>query len=525
MTWVGENAIYFGKGYVGIKKDVLDKDTLERNVNNIRNSIVQSYHVFYFPFTWELKDEDKTFTEMTNLDQIHPNTSKWERVTSNKTEEDEEDRFNEEQYFFKVVHDVIYDVIDDKGKSSDLIRHYEWKKSDAEMKYVITVGKNEQYTLDIDTINLNLYCTGVGVLTFYLQNSEASQFDERVIRRINQYGRRIMPPNNGEYNPGGRITLAQEIALTGLGDDERYKDNFVKNKDSKSWKPADFITNLIKDLDKEITVFPIIDDRMLVNCWYTNEGLSKQIRNSMYFQESDLWYKHVFVDEGNDSTCQNDEMRMDLLKKSTYPRWQKYGTLFGVSRYSIVCIAGENGFSVNCLARHMKTLYARLFELAIVQQASMLRFSQEVTKVSKNFQSGEKGKYNIQHIESLHREYLKFINRIFFLDVTAQDQGIELYDIMKEQFKLKERETDLENEIGKLYEYAMMKEEKNSADNSWKLNLLAALIIPATLVLGFFSMNDVSGLNTCWQKIVSGSITILTLVVYVILLLYIRHKK
>jgi Mg2+ and Co2+ transporter CorA len=111
------------------------------------------------------------------------------------------------------------------------------------------------------------------------------------------------------------------------------------------------------------------------------------------------------------------------------------------------------------------------------------------------------------------------------LDVTAQDQGIELYDIMKEQFKLKERETDLENEIGKLYEYAMMKEEKNSADNSWKLNLLAALIIPATLVLGFFSMNDVSGLNTCWQKIVSGSITILTLVVYVILLLYIRHKK
>jgi Mg2+ and Co2+ transporter CorA len=277
-----------------------------------------------------------------------------------------------------------------------------------------------------------------------------------------------------------------------LGDNERYEENFIESSELESWKPAAFIKGLITDLNSDINVTPIIDDRMLVNCWYANDAISQSITDNTDFANSETWYKHTFIDEGDDSTCQNDEMRKELLKESTYKRWQKYGSLYGISRYSLVCLTGEGYFSTAILARHMKTLYARLFELAIVQQASILRFSQEVAEVNKMFNATNKEqRYDIRRVESLHYAYINFINSIYFLDVTAQDQGIELYDLLKKQFRLQEREADLENEIGKLYEFVSMKEEKNSAENGERLNLIAAFLVPTTLVLAVFGMNDI----------------------------------
>lgn len=75
-----------------------------------------SYHIFYFPFKWELPgDEHKLFTEQIDLERIPLNEySMWERVqydpnkqftsTDDKAIQERQELFGELQYYFDFVH-------------------------------------------------------------------------------------------------------------------------------------------------------------------------------------------------------------------------------------------------------------------------------------------------------------------------------------------------------------------------------------------------------------------------------------
>ena len=82
----------------------------------------------------------------------------------------------------------------------------------------------------------------------------------------------------------------------------------------------------------------------------------------------------------------------------------------------------------------------------------MLRFSGEVTRVSVL----EKGnKIIAERIGSIYKEYIRFVNQIYFRSVTAQDQGIEMYNLLMKQLNTKEQIKDLDEEIEA--EYALRK--------------------------------------------------------------------
>jgi hypothetical protein len=241
-----------------------------------------------------------------------------------------------------------------------------------------------------------------------------------------------------------------------------------------------------------MNVTPVIDDRMLVNCWYGNDNLSNEIKTAdrdgeVPFLYSDLWYKHLFVDNGNDATCQNEDMKKHLLKESTYCRWQKYGTLYGLSRYSLVALTDTQWFAKNVLAVHMRTIYSRMFELVILQRASMLRFSGEVTKVSAL--KGNDNKKLSERIASLYKEYIRFINQIYFRSVTTQDQGIEMYEMLLRQFDSASQIKDLDDEISELHQYVSLMIDQRRNEDGETLNLMAAIFLPATLLSGIFGMN------------------------------------
>ena len=455
-----------------------------------------SYHVFYFPFKWE------------NLDFTIPpeGNEYWERVSStlpenksaSQADPEEKELFNEMQYYFKFVHHLLYD---EKADKHPIIRHYERKDLKGKnIRYNIAIY-GEEYRLKVDSINLNLYSTGVGVLTFFLQNDMHSRKED--ILNINQYGRRIMPPNVHEIEDPGKSLAPKSITITGL--DKVYSFEPENWKLSETWKPAPLITTLIEDLDAGVKVSPIIDDRMLVNCWYGNDDLSKMVKSEDggNFINSDFWYEYVFVDDSKEASCQNEDMKKDLLRASTYTRWQKYGTLYGVSPYSFVALTDSGSFAKDVLSVHMRTIYSRMFEIVLVQRASVLRFSGEVTRVSHLYHDEDERKA-IEEIEHLYEEYIRFVNQIYFTYVTAQDQGIELYDMMMKQNTLSEKVKDLDGEISELYQYAglrmdredlRMDREKN--ENSAKLNRIAAIFLPITLLIsilacfaGLLGMND-----------------------------------
>lgn len=507
---------------------------------------LHSYHIFYFPFRWYLPcEENKILSDQIDLKHIPVSGySMWERVQIDQNErtvpmsekeiQEARELFGERQYFFEFVHPVLYDI---KGVDKPLINHYERREPKGKnVHYQIKVKnkkKEKEYCLRVDAMNLNLYSTGVGILSFYLANEKDNQNDESSVRDINQFGRRIMPPHSGEFGVD-RGLMASYIKISGLEGSlsNYYEDTFdykeLATGDERGldtvWRPAYFIESLIKDLSPELKVVPVIDDRMLVNCWYGSDELSAQVKycgqnEGSEFVKGNFWYKYSFIDAGdspNDDTCQNDSMKERLLQSSTYFRWQKQGTLYGVSRYSLVALTDRSDFALNVLGMHMRTIYSRMFELIIVQRASMLRFAAEVTKVSGL--AGSSHKDVALRINSLYKEYIRFVNQIYFRSVTVQDQGIELYDMMMNQFASHEQIKDLDDEIEELHRYVMLLVDQSRSVNGEKLNKLAAFFLPATVLAAIFGMNrfrDLAAQGDFWIHL--GIIIIITIIAYSII--------
>ena len=456
-----------------------------------------SYHIFYFPFKWEINGEGiKTFSEQTCLEKINYCTpSSWERVQNQRLEEEHNSMYNEKNYYYKFVHKILYDEAEN---TLGLIHHFERKetKISKNIHYLIKVkGYDKPFTLVIDSININLYATGVGFMSFYLKNEDKNQSSPEDILAINQYGRRILPPFYADITY--RNETSEYLSIEGLYPQKVYKEDFNNYTTSDSWRPASFKVDLIQELSDNINIEPIIDDRMFVASWYKNNELAAQfVENPEAYSDpenefSTFWYKYLFVD-GASETCQNNEMKKKLLEKHTYLRWQKWSSLYGVSKYSLVYLANDGVPSY--LLDYFETIYARMVELILVQRASMLRFSGEVTKVSSL--SNEKVNIISERISSLYKEYIRFINQIYFREVTAQDQGIELYAMLQSCLKMEEYIADLDGEIEELHEYVSLKEDRSRNVKASILNNIATLFLPITVITGFWGMNKISDVVT-----------------------------
>lgn len=490
-------------GYLGTVSGAYSKEEIAGIVDKIRTHFMYSYHIFYFPFKWAKKEvTEGTMTQLTDFSQIRfLNNGKWVRPAvvesqendGNKTEKnnvshDAQVLYNEKNYYFRFVHDVLYDSGDGKD---NLVMHFERKEpQEKDVRYLIKVsGREKPYSLKVDAININLYKTGVGLMSFYLRNDDESQCDTRDILNINQYGRRILPPFWSEVNAKERNELSEYLEISGL-DTEISKEDFKSYTVDEPWTATSMLDSLLKDLTDNLTLTPVIDDRMLVMSLYKNDdmsGLSLSAADAYCNPSSpfsEFWYKYLFVDTWS-PTCQNDEMRRDLLRAHTYLRWQDWNSLYGVSRYSFVYLT--NSGVPSYLVDYFMTTYARMMEIALVQRASVLCFSNEVTTLTK------RGDWTLEklseHVDSLNEEYIRFINRMYFKELTSQDQGVELYGMIRQNLDIDSYVEELKDEIEKLHDTISFKVERSRNEKAETLNFMAAILLPVSIVTGFWSMN------------------------------------
>lgn len=490
-------------GYLGTVAGAYSKEEIAGIVDKIRTHFMYSYHIFYFPFKWAKKDvHEGTMTQLTDFSQIRfLNNGKWVRPAvaesqendGNKTDKnnvslDAQVLYNEKNYYFRFVHDVLYD----SGDGNDnLVMHFERKEpQEKDVRYFIKVsGREKPYSLKVDAININLYKTGVGMMSLYLRNDDESQCDTRDILNINQYGRRILPPFWSEVNAEKRQELSEYLEISGL-DTEISKEDFKSYTVDEPWTATSMLDSLLKDLTDNLTLTPVIDDRMFVMSLYKNDDMSRlSLRAADAYCNpsspfSEFWYKYLFVDTGW-PTCQNDEMMRDLLRSHTYLRWQKWNSLYGVSRYSFVYLT--NSGVPSYLVDYFMTTYARMMEIALVQRASVLCFSNEVTTLTK------RGDWTLEklseHVDSLNEEYIRFINRMYFNELTSQDQGVELYGMIRQNLDIDSYVEELRDEIEKLHDTISFKVERSRNEKAETLNFMAAILLPVSIVTGFWSMN------------------------------------
>lgn len=471
-----------------------------------------SYHIFMFPFRWHIEEQrTERFGEQIAFRNIKFPTvfDGWERVIEPKTQEEKESLYNEKNYFYEFVHDALYDT--GKDDNTNIVRHYERKEPKYQnVNYHIKI-LDKEYVLNVDAINLNLYSTGVGVLSFYLYNEKYEDKDD--ILKINQFGRRVYPPFYSDK------TFHNEIAhcLSFEGLNGVYSENFQHYGVDDANKPASFLRKMVHEVAPNIDIKAVIDDRMYTMSWYQNDELANAFYdNCQSFIDSEYWYKYVFVDGGS-LTCQNEEMRKEFSKKATYERWQKYNSLYGLSRYSLVYLT--NSTCPEFLTKYFETEYARMAELILVQKASVLRFSAEVTNISSMEKERQDNKL-ADKVRSLYKEYIRFINQIHFREISAQDQAIELYNMLYETAQLKDHVERLDSEIEELYNYVSLQGDKDMNNTMKALSVLATLFVPATFVAGLFGMNNNyfgdSGnfFNNIWIQIVSIGIAVIVFFIW-----------
>ncbi|UZW14959.1 hypothetical protein OSC52_03700 [Clostridium pasteurianum] len=500
-----------------------------------------SYHIFMFPFKWDFNKDVEIEKGKIAVDKFVNNLlqENWEddvkkfEITKDGQENsiDNEEAYNnytQYVYFYDNARNAIFNV---DNEENNIVYNKKYKDTE-DMKYIIKIsGNNEkeeelkEYNLDVDKILLKVYETGVGILSFHLANYDEKQKDEDDILKINEYGRRIYPQFLS-LEKVRKTFLAAELQLL-KGNYNLVKENFSEysefngsenKRNLNTTKISKTIMGLLgenftdsinkEEFDKEkILITTIIDDRMFTIGWYGNPKRIEKLqstdkvngikKDTMYGTEiyyndeynylnDEFWYKYIFID-GSYSTCQNKIMRRELLKKHTYDRWIDYRTLYGITRYSLMLLTDNLNDKNRFLINHMKTMYYEMVSLVLAQRASILKFSDEASESACELDEDKKSDKN--KIRNLQKAYIKFINRIYFREVTAQEQGIEMYNKLVECMNIERDIKKLDDEINELHKYADLISTEKTNDMLNIITFLGAAFLIPTLLTGFFGMN------------------------------------
>ncbi len=512
-----DEQVYYGgnpPGYFGLTpeyfKDHTMEETLETISQTLQDDTIYSYHIFMLPFTLKAENSESPTPEP----KTSPSSPWKERIFELKGE-DTARNYSEYTYFYNYVRKVLYN--EEKEEDETAISRY-FEHIEGENGYYKITVSGRTYCLKLDGIALRHFKNGVGILSFHLKNDTYELFDD--ILKINDFGRRIYPQYLGDnlVETTKKNLLACELALHFGGDIMR--EDFKKYEDPQTiaeppvhqlpefvtelLKEAYGVTTLLEEADGEkISFNPIVDDRMYVICHYLNDCISEKLtdydekKNSYAYESSQDWHRFVFVD-GGDSTCQNRHMLKDLLAKATYPRWSDYSTLFGVTRYSLMLLTKNDWFAQNILNLHIRTLYYQMATLLLAYRAMILEFSDRVSGILKEKKDNERKK----RAEALFEEYLEFVNRIYFKEITAQEQGIELFDMARSQMRLDDFLKELDHDIAELHDFIQLKIEDARNEQAMTLNKIAAIFLPPSLIAGLYGMNIIpfDHFNTDWQR-------------------------
>ena len=455
---------------------------------------IYSTHVFLYPFQWDIKqDNDTVFGKRYHLSNINlADDSPWQRKVMNYNGLEKIELYNEKNFFYEFVHNTLYDV---GQEPQPVVRHFERKEcTEGQIHYKIEITREDKtltYILNIRGITLDLFSSGIGMMFFYMDNHQYPLMED--VQDINHYGSRIFPRSfmhgkgvNNLKDEG----LADALSITGLiGNARKYAEDFSTFDPTHTWQAACFLNALIGDVNPALRGTPMADNSMFAMCWYLNDEMGLIIENDCSFSNfaaGSEWYNFLYAGE-KDSNSQNAKKQAEILEKQTYARWQNYGTLIGVTRNTFMVISKRDVYSTKVLAHYFRTIYARMVSLALMQRISILRFSAEVTRIS-TLAMDETTKM-VDRIDDFYMAYIRFVNQSHFLEVTGQQNGIDLYDLLLDSMRIKEQVQDLDNEVEELHRFAAVLEEKSQGRNIKLLTLLGSLFLVPSFIAGFYGMN------------------------------------
>lgn len=464
---------------------------------------VYSRHIFIFPFQWDYIAHssgkgDSPYRERTSLeafDRVFSEVSPLKRIYFEIDTCAE--HYSEYVYFHPFVRPALFAT-----KENESVYCYELAEPGG--SYNIKVrGDAEPYQLVLEKVSVQVFDTGVGVMSFFLRNEKHPNQED--ILRINDFGRRIYPQFMAQDDPLAAKNVFLADSISGQLGELNFHDDFKQYTEPIDhrgvflppdhirqifgYKPTDRVGDsycrfVFRDCDErkeKIRISPVMDDRMYFLSFYKNETLVGDLKPSsigIYNYESGemkrFWSQYLFGD-GKYPGLSNDDLMLSETRRCTYNRWVGEGSLMGITRDSSVFLS-----TWPILEGHFMTMYYRMAVLCLVQRASVLRFRGEVTYLTGQIR--KRRRQMSQNIKELYEHYIRFINEIHFREVSSQIQGIEMYRLFQQNMGITDDVKALEEELSKLFDYL-------DVDEQGRLNRIANIYLPLGLLTGVLGVN------------------------------------
>lgn len=454
-----------------------------------------SYHTFIFPFIW---NHSGKITRGKFEKYIHPY---WEPEL--RCDQFDPQKYAQYCYFNQAARNAIFTEAGDRNpivrnfrfNVDKLCQNGSWLDSDKDhtnpVKYIIkkNAGKDGGHafvaTLNVNNIRLRLFNTGVGMIVFELENYDKNT--EQDINLINEYGRRVFMPFVAD---GGCKLCADTITLQYPGGEmvSTFSGKNLKgNSDIRFMELIMYLlrndkyeaTTSLKLKQNQIRIEPIIDDRMFVSCvWMNNDfalrmlQFDKEQKEYRYLVDAlDMepnadssaarqLYELLFVD-GDGLSCRSRTMLRKMLEEHVYTRWleysSEYGTIAGMTEYSMITVSTDP-VAVNA---HLME-YTEMVMLVLAQRATLLAFERQISDCAR-------GKLPVNKVQ---RAYVDFQSKYLLREVTPQQQGMEMYNLLLKNLFIDTMQGDLEKQIN-----ALFSAERNSIEWSDNLILLCLAVL------------------------------------------------
>lgn len=445
---------------------------------------IYSYHTFILPFVWkDESNEQRSFDKFTLIFEKNPYWSCYDPKDENSfnSQDDEISYFAEYQYFYPQIRSALY------GFDEKIVKTYHFAYGKVHNKAHYYIEKKDRcYDLLINSIQLKIYNTGIALFVLECENHGTGKDGKPQntladVKNINDYGRRINLPFVPEKPDWSICADTLEIFIPDFAkfktDFRSYIMKISKEEDKKSFINLNYLSSFIKEIlgfacensfssrikeDKDsVYIHPGIDDRMFVATLVNDKNETEKLLG--LFEENDYYayekntelskslYEFIFIDPAGGCSCQCKKMREDLLDKHIYKRWVEEGSIYGVAAQSLTLLF-NGGFPP--LIGSFLTIYVRMACLCLAQRASLMLFQKETADISRLIHEKENkiSLSTVTKLMDLQERFSAFESQICFVEITPQEQGIEMYSMFTESFFIEKELQNVKSQIDGLHD-------------------------------------------------------------------------
>lgn len=428
-----------------------------------------SEHLFVFPFSWKChrKSNDALFHQHTQIKgKSFERLGHWTpHISAIESDKD----YNEYVYFYKPIRMALYTF---QGEPL-IVRNYDYEGLD-ESSYIKLEKDDAYYVLGMKQIDLKLYKTGIGLLSFRLTNHSYKSIE--AIEAINSFGQCVYPP----LMP---IEKARQAGMPNLVEIHLNNENhIVETFKETPYDESLTISILIMTVlgnpftckaaftrSDAMFIEPVLGNQMFCCCMYYEAELVK----ALYEEKRPLADISCLMSINKRNNALEEIEKLAGRDESIYLKCKEH--LYGINRFMLLCITKEQV--------HDK-LYDQLVKLVLMQRATLLNLSYELARISTLPKSELSSA-----IASIYEIYIQFINQLYFKEVTEDSEGAYIYEQLSKSFKIEEELNQLNFEIDEVHEYANLVEQSDSNVKVQLLTIIGAALVLPSFVTGFFGMN------------------------------------